>query len=52
MHRVRRAEPSSYSCADDRYADPAMSTRKLIILSLLCGVAILGAFVAQLLIAR
>jgi hypothetical protein len=29
-----------------------MSTRKLIILSLLCGVAILAAFVAQLLIGR
>lgn len=29
-----------------------MSTRKLIFLSLLCGVAILGAFVVQLLIAR
>lgn len=29
-----------------------MSTRKLIILSLLCGVAILTAFVVQLLIAR
>jgi len=28
-----------------------MSTRKLIFLSLLCGVAILAAFVAQLLIA-
>jgi hypothetical protein len=29
-----------------------MSTRKLILLSLLCGVAILAAFVAQLLIGR
>ncbi len=28
-----------------------MSTRKLILLALLCGVAILGAFVVQLLIA-
>lgn len=31
---------------------PAMSTRKLILLSLACGIAIVGAFVAQLLIAR
>jgi hypothetical protein len=29
-----------------------MSTRKLILLSLLCGVAILGAFVVQLLVGR
>lgn len=29
-----------------------MSTRKLILLSLLCGVAILAAFVVQLLVAR
>jgi hypothetical protein len=29
-----------------------MSTRKLILLSLLCGVAILAAFTVQLLIAR
>jgi hypothetical protein len=29
-----------------------MSTRKLILLSLLCGVAILAAFVIQLLVAR
>jgi hypothetical protein len=29
-----------------------MSTRKLILLALLCGVAIIGAFVLQLLVAR
>jgi hypothetical protein len=29
-----------------------MSTRKLIILALLCGIAILGAFVVQLLVAQ
>jgi hypothetical protein len=35
-----------------RYDAPAMSTRRLILLSLLCGVAILAAFVAQLLVGR
>lgn len=29
-----------------------MSTRKLILLALLCGVAIIGAFVLQLVVAR
>lgn len=35
-----------------RYAPRAMSTRKLILLSLACGLALLVAFAAQLWIAR
>jgi hypothetical protein len=35
-----------------RYPPGFMSTRKLIILSLLCGLAILVAFTVQLIIAR
>ena len=35
-----------------RYARRAMSTRKLILLSLACGLAILAAFAAQLWMAR
>ena len=34
----------------DRYAGTTMSTRKLIIAALLCGVAILGAFTVQVLL--
>ena len=38
--------------AGDLYALRSMSTRKLILLALLCGVAILAAFVVQLLMIR
>jgi hypothetical protein len=34
------------------YAQLAMSTRKLIILALLCGIAIVGAFVLQLVLIK
>lgn len=41
---------ASAQTAPRRYSQRTMSTRRLIILSLLCGVAILVAFMAQLLV--
>ena len=49
---VSEPRPRSQNVHRPPLASPAMSTRKLIFLALLCGLALIVAFAAQLLVAR